>query len=98
MLVENYSNSRSRQTHRLSRQFLVAARPNHVPTHVKSPEAAKGAVRDRTRAVRKKGCAERIAPRCTLSQNGYGEDLPFEVGWAQTCSWGAGAEHNVQTI
>ena len=27
MLVENYSNSRPRQTHRLTRQFLVAVRP-----------------------------------------------------------------------
>ena len=27
LLVENYSNSRPRQTHRLTRQFLVAVRP-----------------------------------------------------------------------
>ena len=31
MLVENYSNSRSRQTHRLTRQFLVAIWPTVNP-------------------------------------------------------------------
>ena len=29
----------------------------------------------RTHAAQKEGCAERIAPIGTLSQNGYGEDL-----------------------
>ena len=36
----------------------------------------KGAQREiRTHAAQKEGCAERIAPIGTLSQNGYGEDL-----------------------
>ena len=30
---------------------------------------------NRTHAVLKKGCAERIAPLCTLSQNGYGTSV-----------------------
>ena len=30
--------------------------------------------KDRTYTVQQKGCAERIAPIGTLSQNGYGED------------------------
>ena len=40
----------------------------------------------RTRRELKKGCDERIAPRCTLSQNGYGTYYSFEVGWVPSCS------------
>ena len=35
--------------------------------------------KDRTYTVQQKGCAERIAPIGTLSQNGYGENIVLYI-------------------
>jgi len=77
--------------------FLIFARSVPPTTVERSPEprSRRAPRRIRTRADTKKGCDERIAPRCTLSQNGYGNYLGFEVAWADDCSptAAAGARH-----
>ena len=53
--------------------------PKLVHQRPKTPKQKKGGGGNRTR--KKKGCVERIAPRCTLSQNGYGDLLHVQNGY-----------------
>ena len=80
-------NARKRKTQRAPRKILNA-KPTRLPKN--KPQSTKRKVltykmkrvftRDRNYAVRQKGCAERIAPIGTLSQNGYGEDMERRKG------------------
>jgi hypothetical protein len=51
--------------------FHIIFKKNGMQLEVMAQMTASGFERTREQ---KKGCVERIAPRCTLSQNGYGNN------------------------
>ena len=81
-ILRMFSQTREKQR---KRKALFGANSSAQPLHERkrrpSKTKKKSVMREnRTYTVQQKGCAERIAPIGTLSQNGYGESLRLYSG------------------